>query len=57
VDLSLEKDFDDPEDSGKRILKALSDRFAEVGVTVFDQKFSKRPESKRQSKAVLTNGI
>lgn len=43
VDLSLEDDFDDPEDSGKRILEALSNRFAEVGITVFDQKFSKRP--------------
>jgi hypothetical protein len=43
VDLSLEKDFDDPDDSAKRIFRSLSDRFAEIGMTVFDQKFSKRP--------------
>ena len=43
VDLSLEQDFEDPEDSGKCIFKALSDRFAEVGITVFDYKFGKRP--------------
>jgi predicted nucleotidyltransferase component of viral defense system len=43
VDLSLEKDFENPEDSGKRIVQSLTSRFAEVGVTVFDAKFGKRP--------------
>jgi predicted nucleotidyltransferase component of viral defense system len=43
VDLSLEKDFDNPEDSGKRIVQSLSSRFAEAGLTVFDAKFGKRP--------------
>jgi predicted nucleotidyltransferase component of viral defense system len=43
VDLSLEKDFDNPEDSGKRISRALTSRFAEAGLTVFDAKFGKRP--------------
>jgi predicted nucleotidyltransferase component of viral defense system len=43
VDLSLEQDFENPEDSGKRIFQALSDRFAEASLTVFDYKFGKRP--------------
>src|SRR5262249_13483673 len=43
VDLSLEGDFANPDESGHRILQALVDRFAEAGLTVFDQKFSKRP--------------
>jgi hypothetical protein len=43
VDLSLEDDFDNPEDSGKRIVQSLSSRFAEAGLTVFDAKFGKKP--------------
>src|SRR5262249_17744818 len=43
VDLSLEGDFANPDESGHRILQALVDRFAEAGLTVFDQTFSKRP--------------
>ena len=43
VDLSLEGDFVDPEDAGRRILVSLRNRFAEVGIVVFDEKFGKRP--------------
>lgn len=43
VDLSLENDFEDVEESQHRIFRALLNRFAEAGLTVFDQKFSKRP--------------
>src|SRR5713101_5809271 len=43
VDLSLQKDFDDVEDSRERIFRALRARFSEVGFTVFDEEFGKRP--------------
>ncbi len=43
IDLSLEKDFDNPKDSERRIFQALSNRFAEVGLTVFDTQFGRRP--------------
>jgi hypothetical protein len=43
VDLSLEGDFANPDEAGHRILQALVDRFAEAGLTVFDQQFSRRP--------------
>lgn len=43
VDLSLETDFANIDDSRGRIFKALKARFAEAGITVFDEKFSKRP--------------
>jgi hypothetical protein len=39
----LENDFEDVEESQHRIFRALLNRFAEAGLTVFDQKFSKRP--------------
>jgi predicted nucleotidyltransferase component of viral defense system len=42
IDLSLEQDFDDPQDSEKRIVYSLKNRFAEIGVTVFDVKFEPR---------------
>jgi len=47
VDLSLEKDFGDLEDSKQRIFRALKSRFAEAGYTVFDEKFEKRPQQER----------
>jgi predicted nucleotidyltransferase component of viral defense system len=43
IDLSLEEDFLDVDDARDRIFRALRARFAEVGLTVFDEKFSKRP--------------
>lgn len=43
VDLSLEEDFHDLADSQERIFRALRDRFAEIDLTVFDEKLSKRP--------------
>jgi hypothetical protein len=43
VDLSLEKDFTDLNDTAERIFRALIDRFAEARLAVFDEKFDKRP--------------
>jgi len=43
VDFSIEDDFDDIEDSKRRIFRALRIRFAEVRHTVFDEKFERRP--------------
>jgi Nucleotidyl transferase AbiEii toxin, Type IV TA system len=47
VDLSLQKDFDDVADSRERIFRALQARFSEVGFTVFDEHFDKRPAEER----------
>lgn len=43
IDFSLERDFEDPEDSKNRIFAALRNRFAEVGLAVFDEGFEKKP--------------
>jgi hypothetical protein len=43
VDLSLEQDFVDLDDARERIFRALKARFSEVGLRVFDEKFSRRP--------------
>lgn len=43
VDLSLEDDFFDLDDSRRRIFNALQARFAEIGLAVFDAKFTPRP--------------
>ena len=43
VDLSLEKDFVNFDDAKDRIFRALSARFAEVGLRLFDERFSKKP--------------
>ena len=43
VDLSLEGDFVDLDDTRERIFRSLRARFSEVGIRVFDEKFSKRP--------------
>lgn len=43
VDLSLEKDFVDLDDARERIFRALRDRFSEVGLRVFDEKFTRKP--------------
>ncbi len=43
VDLSLERDFHDPEDARQRMFRALRNRFREVGLTVFDEKLTPRP--------------
>ena len=47
VDLSLQKDFDDVADSRERIFRALRTRFSEVGITVFDESFGKRPPEEK----------
>ncbi|MGH9747403.1 MAG: nucleotidyl transferase AbiEii/AbiGii toxin family protein [Candidatus Acidiferrales bacterium] len=43
VDFSLQNDFADVEDSRKRIFRALRARFSEVGFTLFDEKFERKP--------------
>jgi predicted nucleotidyltransferase component of viral defense system len=43
IDLSLEEDFEDIENSKSRIFRGLRGRFGEVGLVVFDEKFEKRP--------------
>jgi hypothetical protein len=47
VDLSLQRDFDDLEDSRERIFRALRARFSEVGFTVFDEKFGRKPPEEK----------
>jgi predicted nucleotidyltransferase component of viral defense system len=46
VDLSIEGDFADIEDTKERILRALRNRFAEAKYTVFDGKLERRPPLK-----------
>lgn len=43
LDFSIENDFDDLNDVGNRILKALEKRFLSVGFVVFDFKFEAKP--------------
>ncbi len=43
IDLSLERDFQNLDDSKERIFRALRNRFAEAGLRVFDEKFRERP--------------
>lgn len=43
IDLSLEKDFENLEETRIRIFDTLKSRFAEAGVSVFDEKFEKKP--------------
>ena len=44
LDFSIENDFKDLEDSKRRIFTALEEKFGEIGFTVFDKKFSPRPQ-------------
>jgi Nucleotidyl transferase AbiEii toxin, Type IV TA system len=46
VDFSIDGDFDDAEDAGKRIAAALADRFAAAGFVMFDYTFGQRPTTK-----------
>ena len=43
VDISMEKDFLDSAEAGRRILAALRTRFTEAGLVVFDEVFERRP--------------
>lgn len=47
LDFSIENDFKDVEETGRRLFRALEARFGEVGFTVFDTKFGRRPERER----------
>lgn len=47
IDFSIENDFKDLQDTQRRMFTALERKFGEVGFTVFDQKFGKRPERER----------
>lgn len=46
VDFSIEGDFQDADDAGKRIMAALEDRFAAAGFELFDFTFGQRPATK-----------
>lgn len=48
VDLSLESDFVDIEDTKERIFRALTNRFAQEKYTVFDGKLEPRPGLKQE---------
>jgi len=43
VDLSLEQDFRDLENTRQKIFRALKSRFRDAGLTVFDEKLTPRP--------------
>jgi hypothetical protein len=43
VDFSIEGEFEDAGDAGRRTMAALSDRFAAAGFVVFDYAFGQRP--------------
>jgi predicted nucleotidyltransferase component of viral defense system len=43
VDLSLEQDFHDLENTRQKIFRALKSRFGEAGLTVFDERLTPRP--------------
>jgi Nucleotidyl transferase AbiEii toxin, Type IV TA system len=43
IDFSIEGDFDDVDDTSRRILRGLNDRLDAAGYVVFDHNFSKRP--------------
>lgn len=49
VDFSIAGEFEDTENAAKRILAALTDRFAAAGLTVFDYTFGPRPAAIRDS--------
>jgi len=48
IDLSLESDFVDIEDTKERIFRALTNRFGEVKHVVFDAKLEERPVLKQE---------
>jgi predicted nucleotidyltransferase component of viral defense system len=43
IDLSLEQDFRDLQNTRQKIFRALKNRFGEAGLTVFDEKLTPRP--------------
>lgn len=45
LDFSLEGDFFDLESTKQRIFSSLKDRFGALGLAVFDERFSRRPEA------------
>ena len=47
LDFSIENDFQDVDQTERRILTALDQKFSEIGYTVFDKKFGRRPEWER----------
>jgi len=45
LDFSIEGDFEDPDEIGKRLFAALQDRFDALGFEVFDYQFDPRPSN------------
>jgi hypothetical protein len=56
IDLSISDDFDDPEDVGGRIRRALEGRFDAAGLKVFDFKFSRKPSRLRAGQSPRWGG-
>ena len=47
LDFSIENDFNDVENSKRRIFTVLEEKFGEIGFTVFDKKFVPRPQREK----------
>lgn len=56
LDFSIENDFKNPEETARRIFAALEGKFNEVGFTVFDTKFGRRPERLRPNSSPRWGG-
>ena len=50
IDLSMDGDFEDTEESKQRIFRALRERFLSSGYSVFDERFEARPPSRGTGK-------
>ena len=50
IDLSMDNDFEDAEESKQRIFRALRERFLSSGYSVFDERFEMRPSSRGTGK-------
>jgi hypothetical protein len=48
LDFSIENDFEDIDDTQRRILVALTKRFGSVGLVIFDFRFDKKPAVARE---------
>lgn len=51
VDISIEGDFEDFEDTRERIFRGLRDRFGAAGFVVFDEVFERRPSTEQKENA------
>ena len=49
LDFSMENDFEDPDEAGRRLREALERRFAVIELVVFDFTFDRRPLQSREA--------